>query len=100
MDRLPLQSRRKTFCSTLISEGHTMIEDRSARVRRKAYERWEREGRPEGRDTEHWLEAERELEDADAEGQGAQSGISNHRLGDELCEQEELPSRMTRNEPS
>ncbi len=30
-------------------------------IRREAYYRWEREGRPEGRDQEHWLEAEQAL---------------------------------------
>lgn len=34
------------------------IEDR---VRERAFELWETEGRPEGRDVEHWLDAEREL---------------------------------------
>lgn len=31
------------------------------RVRRRAYELWEREGRPEGRDREHWEQARREI---------------------------------------
>ena len=31
------------------------------RIRRRAYEIWEREGRPNGRDQEHWREAEAEL---------------------------------------
>lgn len=30
-------------------------------IRTRAYERWQQEGRPEGRDKEHWLAAEREL---------------------------------------
>jgi hypothetical protein len=30
-------------------------------ISRKAREIWEREGRPEGRDKEHWLQAEAEL---------------------------------------
>jgi hypothetical protein len=31
------------------------------RVRQRAYEIWEREGRPEGREQEHWEQAEREI---------------------------------------
>ena len=30
-------------------------------VARRAYEIWEREGRPHGRDRDHWLAAEREI---------------------------------------
>ena len=32
--------------------------DRIETIRRMAYERWDAEGRPEGRDVVHWLEAE------------------------------------------
>ena len=31
------------------------------RVRERAYEIWERAGRPEGKATEHWLQAEAEI---------------------------------------
>ena len=40
---------------------------REDRIRRRAYEIWEREGRPDGRASEHWYEAAREL---DAAGDG------------------------------
>ena len=40
-------------------------------IRRKAYEIWESEGRPEGRHDEHWRRAEEEV---DAEDQKAQVG--------------------------
>lgn len=33
------------------------------RVQQRAYSIWEAEGKPEGRDKEHWLQAEREAED-------------------------------------
>lgn len=36
-------------------------------VERRAYELWETEGRPEGRDLEHWLAAERQLLGADSQ---------------------------------
>lgn len=34
-------------------------------IEHRAYEIWEREGRPEGRDIEHWFAAERQLLGAD-----------------------------------
>lgn len=41
------------------------------RVKTKAHEIWEREGRPHGRDHEHWRQAEAEVE---AEGGGEKPG--------------------------
>jgi len=38
----------------------TTIVDNDA-IRRRAHEIWEAEGRPEGRDQEHWIRAQREL---------------------------------------
>jgi hypothetical protein len=35
---------------------------RVERIRRRAYELWEQEGRPKGREREHWQEAERQIE--------------------------------------
>jgi DUF2934 family protein len=37
------------------------VADRDGRIRQRAYEIWEREGRPHGRDREHWRQAEAEL---------------------------------------
>jgi hypothetical protein len=34
---------------------------REGEIARRAYELWEQEGRPEGREQEHWLQAEKEL---------------------------------------
>lgn len=31
------------------------------RIRERAYEIWEREGRPEGKSVDHWLQAEAEV---------------------------------------
>ena len=43
-------------------------DDQERRIRLRAYEIWEREGRPDGRADEHWLLARWELEQApDAE---------------------------------
>ncbi|WP_353859577.1 DUF2934 domain-containing protein [Azospirillum formosense] len=38
-------------------------QDRAERVRRRAHDIWEREGRPEGRHDEHWAQAEAEVDD-------------------------------------
>lgn len=38
-----------------------MREDREDRLRQRAYTIWESEGRPDGREGEHWAQAEREL---------------------------------------
>jgi hypothetical protein len=43
--------------------------DNTHQVRERAYRIWEEQGRPEGRETDHWFEAERQLH----EGQGAES---------------------------
>jgi hypothetical protein len=45
-----------------------MIEDRSERIRQRAYVIWQREGRPEGREQEHWRQAEAEIEAEDVAG--------------------------------
>lgn len=41
------------------------MSDREARVRARAHQLWEQEGRPHGRDADHWAQASREV---DAEG--------------------------------
>ncbi len=39
-----------------------MTNERRERIRERAHEIWEREGRPEGRDVEHWQMAVAEIE--------------------------------------
>lgn len=39
--------------------------DFDARVRARAHQIWEDEGRPDGRDPQHWDQAQRELAEAD-----------------------------------
>ena len=39
-----------------------MANEKIDQLRNRDYQIWERKGRPQGRDLEHWLEAERELE--------------------------------------
>ncbi len=49
-----------------------MDPDREARIRQRAYEIWQSEGRPEGRDVEHWQRAEAEImAEAGAAGEGS-----------------------------
>lgn len=50
-----------------------MDDDREDRIRARAHEIWQREGSPEGRENDHWKEAEQEL---DAENTGAGSAVS------------------------
>jgi len=40
-----------------------MSNERHQRISEKAHRQWELEGRPAGRDLDHWLQAERELEE-------------------------------------
>lgn len=40
-----------------------MNQPRDREIERRAYEIWERNGRPEGREEEHWRQAEQELAD-------------------------------------
>lgn len=46
-------------------EEIVMADEKIDQLRSRAYQIWEREGRPQGRDLEHWLETERELEAED-----------------------------------
>jgi hypothetical protein len=44
-----------------------LIMDREERIRQRAHEIWEREGRPEGREQEHWDQAVQEIESESSE---------------------------------
>ena len=55
-----------------------MDQDREERVRARAYEIWEREGRQEGSHEAHWQQAERELQEESGERQ--QGAIAPQRL--------------------
>ena len=41
--------------------GAAPASDLQAQIQQRAYELWERDGRPEGRDHAHWAQAEREI---------------------------------------
>ncbi len=49
-----------------------MDSDKTDRINRRAYEKWEAEGRPHGRHEEHWHAAKREI-DAEDEGAGTRA---------------------------
>jgi hypothetical protein len=49
-----------------------MSDDRDQRVKERAYELWENEGRPSGRHDDHWDRARREIDDED---RGRGSGV-------------------------
>ena len=51
-----------------------MQNGRDERVRSRAYELWEKEGRPEGRDKEHWSQAETESGDGATAQEGSVVG--------------------------
>lgn len=42
------------------------MSDRETRVRERAHHLWEQEGRPSGREAEHWHQASREIEAEDS----------------------------------
>ena len=41
-----------------------MEQNLEVETRQRAYELWEQEGRPDGRDREHWLQAEAEINES------------------------------------
>ena len=41
------------------------MDDRNERIRKRAHEIWEEEGRPEGREYSHWLRAKAEIQAED-----------------------------------
>jgi hypothetical protein len=48
-----------------------METDKEEKIRERAHLIWERQGRPEGRDAEHWAQARREIENEDNAATGA-----------------------------
>ncbi|AZO41512.1 DUF2934 domain-containing protein [Mesorhizobium sp. M7D.F.Ca.US.005.01.1.1] len=54
------------------------MDSREERIKRRAYEIWEREGRPAGREEEHWDQAVQEIE---AEGPEAEREVADPMVG-------------------
>ena len=68
------QIRQTEFQRTIAQAQSSQDEkDREAKIRRRAHELWEQEGRPEGRADAHWERAAQDLdrEDADIQCEGA-----------------------------
>lgn len=63
-----------------------MSKDRQARISEAAYRIWQREGFPEGRDIEHWLEAEREVFEAEQR-EAAETGPDENVAATEAAKQ-------------
>jgi hypothetical protein len=57
--------RLKAFVEELRQKRQQRLAARrlKEKIRRRAWELWEQEGRPVGRDVEFWLQAERELQE-------------------------------------
>jgi hypothetical protein len=72
-------------------------EELQGKIRDRAYRLWEADGRPEGTEHEHWLEAERQV--MDEEGMGEPSAGAGQELapGDRPEPQPEMPSDPLRN---
>ena len=51
--------------------------NREDRIKQRAYEIWEQEGRPHGEDLKHWLQAFKELGDAKDDREGAAASKAN-----------------------
>ena len=62
--------------------------DRERRIRERAYEIWEREGRPEGREAEHWERAEAEIA---AQAGAGQDGAGSKPGGEPVPETQDMP---------
>ncbi|MET0171707.1 MAG: DUF2934 domain-containing protein [Agrobacterium vaccinii] len=73
-----------------------MTTDREAAIRKKAYEKWESEGRQDGQHDRHWAEAEHELntdiEDGSATGSSEKSPAAQS-FSDEQAEAAEDGSK-------
>lgn len=62
--------------SRATSQDATMANDREQKIRERAHAIWEREGRPDGRQAEHWEQAAREIADEEGEDAGSSDSAS------------------------
>lgn len=67
-------------------------------IARRAYEIWETEGRPDGRDAEHWLRAEEELAEQELEAQSApvRAFAAGGKAARKAAAADNRPARVTR----
>jgi hypothetical protein len=59
--------------------------DREERIRTRAHEIWERQGKPDGRNDDHWEQARREIEMEDEDASGLKETL-NEAIGSETSE--------------
>ena len=65
-DRETVQ-RILAFTEELLERARAMVKPDEEKIRKRAREIWEENGRPAGRDEEFWFQAERELKEAEKE---------------------------------
>ncbi len=53
----------------------TAVESREERIRAKAYELWEADGKPGDRDENHWADAERLIDEEDRAKETSHAGV-------------------------
>jgi hypothetical protein len=70
--------------------------DRDELIRQRAYDLWDRAGRPEGREAEHWHQAEREISD---ELGGASHGLREDKAAPYADEQPERTGQAEQASP-
>jgi hypothetical protein len=58
-----------------------MADDREARIRDRAYHIWVEQGRPEGREHDHWRQAQDEIEQETQAGQDMLQAEGEHKIG-------------------
>lgn len=58
-----------------------MNDERTRRIQERAHSIWEQEGRPHGRDAQHWSQAEREIDAEDAARASSPVGTTPVRRG-------------------
>jgi hypothetical protein len=62
-----------------------MSEDKRQQIRERAHQIWEQAGRPDGKEVDHWHQAEREIDDGD-EDMDAERGMGKGQSDTELTQ--------------
>ena len=82
-----------------------MVDDREEQIRQRAYSIWEEQGRPQGEDMRHWLQAWQELantgtDDADATTPADQEGSAAAHASASSAGNGAVPAKSTRKKKS
>jgi hypothetical protein len=72
-----------------------MQKSREEPIRDRAFALWEAEGRPEGKDAEHWYQAERDLREGSIEGPAEGTALIDGSAPDERADPLEKPESET-----